>query len=53
MITNVWNEIRTIRRIKKGVWLKTKHRGWIRPGLYSAYLCYAFDPIILKEENYD
>ena len=52
MITSIWNEIRIVRRIKKGVWLKTKHRGWIRPELYSAYLGYAFDPIIIKEEKW-
>ena len=51
MITSIWNEIRIVRRMKKGVWLKTKHRGWIRPELYNAYLGYAFDPIIIKEEK--
>lgn len=52
MITNFWNEFKLIRRIKKGKWLKTKYRGWIRPTLYNAYLGYKFDPIILKEETY-
>ena len=52
MITSIWNEIRIVRRMKKGVWLKTKHRGWIRLELYNAYLGYAFDPIIIKEEKW-
>jgi len=48
----ICNEIRIVRRIKKGIWLKTKHRGWIRPELYNAYLGYAFDPVIIKEEKW-
>ena len=51
MITSIWDEIRILRRIKKGIWLKTKHRGWIRPELYNAYLGYAFDcEILIKEQ---
>tara|TARA_R110000851_G_scaffold131429_2_gene265323 strand:- start:240 stop:404 length:165 start_codon:yes stop_codon:yes gene_type:complete len=52
MITNIWDEIRLIRRIKKGLWVNTEHRGWIRPELYNTYLGYGFDPIILKRENH-
>jgi len=52
MITNIWNEIKFIRKFKGGVWYKTKHRGWIRPDLFSAYLGYAFDPKLIKEEKY-
>jgi hypothetical protein len=53
MITNVFDEIKLIRRIKGGYWLKTKHKGWINIELYKAYLGYAFDPVVLKEEKYE
>jgi hypothetical protein len=52
MITNIFNELKIVRRIKRGIWLKTKHRGWIRPELYNEYLSYAFDCEILKEEKW-
>ena len=52
MITSIFDEIKIVRRIKRGTWLKTKHRGWIKPELYNDYLSYAFDCEILKEENW-
>lgn len=52
MLTNILDEIQIVRRIKKGTWLKAKHRGWIRPEVYNTYIGYSFDPIIIKEENW-
>ena len=53
MVTNIWDEIKFIRKIKGGIWYKTKHRGWIRPEIFKLYLGYSFDPILLKKENYE
>ena len=52
MIQNIWDNIKLVRRIKRGHWVKTKHRGWIPLEYYRAYLGYAFDPVLIKEEVY-
>jgi hypothetical protein len=52
MIQNIWDNIKLVRRIKRGNWVKTKHRGWITLECYNTYLGYAFDPVLLKEEGY-
>ena len=52
MITNIWHQIRLVRKFKKGTWVKTKHRGWIELTTYQAYLGYAFDPEYLKHEEW-
>jgi len=52
MIQNIWDNIKLVRRIKRGYWIKTKHRGWITLECYRDYLGYAFDPVLLKEEVY-
>lgn len=54
MVTyNLIDNVKFIRRWKGGVWFKTLERGWIRPEDYQFYIGYKFDPIFLKEENYD
>jgi|AntDeeMinimDraft_5_1070356.scaffolds.fasta_scaffold04536_9 hypothetical protein len=52
MITSIWNEIRIIRRLKGGSWVKTKERGWIKPEAYNLYISYRFDPVRIKTENW-
>lgn len=52
MITNIWHQIRLVRKFKKGTWVKTKHRGWIELTAYKAYLGYQFDPEYLKHEEW-
>jgi hypothetical protein len=49
---NIFNYIKLVRRLKKGFWVKTTHRGWITYETYEAYLQYDFDPIIIKTEKY-
>lgn len=48
-----WNNFKFVRKYKKGVWWKTKHRGWIRPETFGFYIGYKFDPIFIKEEIYE
>jgi hypothetical protein len=48
MIQNIWDNIKLVRRIKRGHWVKTKHRGWITAACYNDYLSYAFDPVFIK-----
>ena len=52
MIQNILDNIKIVRRLKRGHWIKTKERGWITLGCYIAYLGYVFDPVFLKEEVY-
>lgn len=52
MITNIFYQIKLYRRIRGGVWFKTKHKGWITLDLLQAYYSYAFDPEVLQEEVY-
>lgn len=52
MIQYICDNIKIIRRIKGGNWVKTKRRGWITLGCYVTYLGYSFDPVLLKEESY-
>ena len=52
MIQNICDNIKIIRRIKRGHWVKIKHRGWITLKCYSDYLGYAFVPVFIKEELY-
>ena len=52
MLQNFWDNFKIIRRIKGGEWYKTKHRGWIRPELFNAYLSSGFDPVLLSWEKY-
>jgi hypothetical protein len=49
---NILYELKLVRFLKKGLWVKTLHRGWIRHEIYDAYLGYGFDPIIIKTEKY-
>jgi hypothetical protein len=35
-----------------GIWIKTKHRGWICGETYMFYIGYKFDPILIKVEDY-
>ncbi len=52
MIQNILNNIKLVRRLKRGYWIKTKERGWITLECYKYYLGYAFNPIFIKEEVY-
>jgi len=52
VIQNIWDNIRLVRRIKRGHWVKTKHRGWITVDCYNEYISYAFNPVFIKEEVY-
>ena len=52
MIQNLLDEIKLVRRIKGGTWLKTVHRSWITLEVYEDYLSYAFDCIVVYEEKY-
>ncbi len=47
-----FNSIKIVRKLKKGFWLKTKHRGWITIETYKFYIGYGFDPIVIKTEKY-
>jgi hypothetical protein len=49
-INSIWDEIKIIRKYKRGSWYKTKYRGWLRPEHYFDYITNGYDPIILKEE---
>lgn len=52
MINNILDNIKFIRYIRGGHWVKTKKRGWITKDAYNEYLKYDFDPVLLKEEKY-
>lgn len=41
MIQNILDNVKLVRRIKQGHWVKTKHRGWITFECYRDYLSYA------------
>jgi len=49
-INSIWDEIKIIRKYKRGSWYKTLYRGWLRPEHYFDYITNGYDPIILKEE---
>lgn len=53
MINNIIDEIKLIRRLKGGEWVKTHKRGWLRIDHYNEYIGYRFDPIVIKIENYE
>jgi hypothetical protein len=52
MIQNIWDNIKIVRRLKRGHWIKTKERGWITLECYKDYLGHTFDPVFIKEEVY-
>lgn len=35
-----------------GIWIKTKHRGWITADTFNMYIAYAFNPILIEVEDY-
>jgi hypothetical protein len=50
---NCGNDFKSTKKyIRSGEWYKTKHRGWIRPELFNAYLSSGFDPVLLSWEKY-
>jgi len=52
MIQNLIDNLKLVRWVKRGDWVKTEKRGWITFDCYEDYLSYAFDPIALKFEEY-
>lgn len=53
MITNIFDHIKIVRKVKGGSWVKTKHRGWISNETYMMYLSYGFSPGSIKYEDYE
>jgi hypothetical protein len=37
---------------KKGHWVNTKYRGWLKLEVYYDYLSYNFDPKFIEDEIY-
>lgn len=52
IIQNLIDNIKIVRWIKGGDWVKTKERGWITWDCYEDYLSFMFDPIAVKFEKY-
>ena len=52
LIQNLIDNIKVVRWLKGGDWVKTKERGWITFDCYEDYLSYAFDPIAVKFEEH-
>ena len=52
IIQNVLDNIKVVRWIKGGHWVKTKERGWITWDCYEDYLSYLFDPKYIKSKEY-
>jgi len=52
MIQNIFDNIKIVRRIKGGYWIKTQKRGWIDFELFNDYLSYAFDPVGIKSQHF-
>ena len=45
---NYWNDIKIIRRIKGGDWVKTLDHGWITHELYEHYKSMGYDPGVIE-----
>ena len=52
MIRRIYHSFKIIRKLEGEHWVKTKERGWITMEAYKFYLGYKYDPIFIKEENY-
>ncbi len=51
MLINPLYNLKLIRRLKGGGWVKTKLRGWIEYETYQDYRSFYFDPILIRSEN--
>lgn len=52
MILDVLDQLKVVRTIKGGSWVKTKKRGWVTVDTYEDYLSYDFDPVLLKTDDF-
>jgi len=47
-LVDLLDQLWLVRKLKGGIWVKTKQRGWITEATYEEYLDHGFDPDKIK-----